>query len=135
VNLIDSELTSNSLILGLALMGGFKPKLTRRDFLQASLIAGGTLVIGFDKMSWLEPSKGEDKDPFQGGKQLGLLDFVGEGRSPLDTVFGAGLDGRLYTDLSSMTPENAVTPVEKFYIRTRASELLPSEKPWLIRLG
>jgi hypothetical protein len=31
-------------------------------------------------MSWLEPFKDEDKDPFQGGKQLGILDFVGEAR-------------------------------------------------------
>jgi len=117
------------------MIGGLKAKLTRRGFLKASLIAGGTLLVGFDRMSWLEPSKGEDKDLFQGGKQLGILDFVGESRSPLDTVFGAGLDGRLYSDLSSPTPENLVTPIEKFYIRTRASELLENQKPWLIRLG
>ncbi len=117
------------------MIDGLKPKLTRRDFLKASLIAGGSLLVGFDKMSLLAPSKGEDKDLFQGGKQLGILDFVGETPSPLDTVFGAGLDGRLYTDLSSMTPGNLVTPIEKFYVRTRASELLENEKPWLIRLG
>jgi len=86
-------------------------------------------------MSWLEPSTGEDKDRFQGGKQLGILDFVGESPAPLDTALGADLDGRLYTDLSRATPEDVVTPTEKFYIRTRASELLESQKPWLIRLG
>ncbi len=112
-----------------------RAKLTRRDFLQTSLIAGGTVLFGFDRMSSLEPSKGEDKDRFQGGKQLGMLDFVGESPAPLDTAFGAELDGRLYTDLSTTTPENLVTPIEKFYIRTRASELLENQKPWLIRLG
>ena len=117
------------------MVGGSKTKLTRREFLRASLITGGALLVDFDKMSWLEPSKGEDKDPFQGGKQLGILDFVGEGQAPLDTVLGAELDGRLYADLSSMTPENAVTPIEKFFIRTRASKLLENEKPGSIRLG
>ncbi len=117
------------------MIGGSKAKLTRREFLEASLIAGGTVLFGFDRVTWLEPSKGEDKDRFQGGKQLGVLDFVGESRAPLDTVLGAELDGRLYTDLSSAAPEDLVTPTEKFYIRTRASELLENQKPWLIKLG
>jgi hypothetical protein len=116
-------------------MNETRAKLTRRDFLQRSLIAGGTVLFGFDRMSWLQPSKAADKDLFQGGKQVGIVDFVGESPSPLDTVLGAELDGRLYTDVSSMTPENLVTPTERFYIRTRASELLENEKPWLIRLG
>jgi len=115
--------------------GGLRRELPRREFLKVSLLAGGTLLVGFDKMSWLEPSTGEDKDRFQGGKQLGILDFVGESPAPLDTALGADLDGRLYTDLSRATPEDVVTPTEKFYIRTRASELLESQKPWLIRLG
>jgi len=115
--------------------GGLRRKLPRREFLKLSLTAGGTLLIGFDKISCVEPSKGADKDLFQGGKQLGIVDFVGESSLPLDTVLGTDLDGRLFTDLSRMTLENPVTPIEKFYIRTRASELLEDQKPWLIRLG
>ncbi|MFY9532043.1 MAG: molybdopterin-dependent oxidoreductase [Candidatus Acidiferrales bacterium] len=117
------------------MMGGFKPEPTRRAFLKASLLASGALLVGFEKISWLEASEGADQDVFTRGKQLGVLDFVGESRAPLDTLYGTDLDGRLYTDLSSMTPENPVTPPEKFYIRTRPSELLDSEKPWLIKLG
>jgi DMSO/TMAO reductase YedYZ molybdopterin-dependent catalytic subunit len=117
------------------MIDGLGAGLTRRDFLKASLTAGGTLLVGFDRMSWPAPPQGESKDPFDGGKQLRVLDFAGESRAPLDTGFGAGLDGRLYTDLSGMAPENVVTPIEKFYIRTRASEFLENEKPWLIRLG
>jgi DMSO/TMAO reductase YedYZ molybdopterin-dependent catalytic subunit len=114
---------------------GLERKFPRREFLKVALTTGGTLLVGFDRISCAEPSKGEDKDLFQGGKQLGIVDFVGESRSPLNTVLGAELDGRLYTDLSNMMPENLVTPTEKFYIRTRASELLRNEKPWLISLG
>ncbi len=115
-------------------MAGGIRKLPRREFLRVSLVAGGTLLIGFDKISQEEPSKGEDNDAFQGGKQLAILDFWGESGAPLDTAFGEGLDGRLYTDLSRMSLQNPVTPIEKFYIRTRASELLENERPWLIRV-
>jgi DMSO/TMAO reductase YedYZ molybdopterin-dependent catalytic subunit len=110
-------------------------KMPRREFLKVSLIAGGTLLLGFDRISCVEPSRGEEKDPFQGGTQLGLVDFVGESRAPLDTVLGTDLDGRLFTDLSTMSLKDPITPTDKFYIRTRASELLEDEKPWLIRLG
>jgi DMSO/TMAO reductase YedYZ molybdopterin-dependent catalytic subunit len=116
-------------------MDGIQLKPTRREFIQASVIAGGSLLLGFGKFSRLEPFARENKDSFQGGKQLGVLDFVGESRAPLDTVLGTELDGRLFEDLSNLTPENPVTPIEKFYIRTRASELLENEKAWRISIG
>lgn len=112
----------------------FKARQTRRQFLQASILTGGTLLVGFEKISALQPYRHERKSSFEGGKQLGLVEFVGESRAPLDTVLGTELDGRLFEDLSNLTPENPVTPIEKFYIRTRASELLENEKPWRIRI-
>jgi hypothetical protein len=45
--------------------------------------------------------------------------------------FGAGLDGRLFTDLSKLGPTKPVTPSDAFYIRTRYPDLLP-ESPWRI---
>ena len=42
----------------------------------------------------------------------------------METPMGTGLDGRLYTDLSTIALDNPVTPNDKFYLRTRASELL-----------
>ena len=50
-------------------------------------------------------------------------------------AFGAELDQRLYTDLSKLTPENAVTSAEEFYIRTGASRLLDSAKLSSIAVG
>src|SRR5258708_37773886 len=50
----------------------------------------------------------------------------------MDTAFGAELDGRLFTDLSTLTAPDLVTPTAKFYIRTRASGLLPDAKSWQI---
>ncbi len=54
---------------------------------------------------------------------------------PMETAFGAGLDGRMYTDLSKVTPQKPVTPTESFYLRTRASELLEVQKRWAVRVG
>ena len=66
---------------------------------------------------------------------VGVVEFTGEAPVPMDEAFGAELDGRLYTDLSRLASENRVIPVEQFYIRTRASNLLDSHKPWLVRVA
>jgi DMSO/TMAO reductase YedYZ molybdopterin-dependent catalytic subunit len=113
----------------------FKARQTRRQFLHATILTGGTLLVGFEGISALEPSHDERKSSFEGGKLLGMVEFAGESRAPLDTPLGTELDARLYTDLSDLTSENLITPIEKFYIRTRASELLENEKPWKTRVG
>ena len=50
-------------------------------------------------------------------------------------LIGTELDGRLFTDLSTLTPENPVTPADNFFIRTRASKLLDTSKPWIIHVA
>ena len=110
-------------------------RVKRRGLLQGSLIAGGALLLGFDKMVWPDLLQGPTKDPFAGGKRLGVIDFKQEASVPMETAFGAGLDGRLYTDHSKLTPGRPFTPDESFYIRSRASQLLPNEGPWSMRVG
>ena len=114
-----------------------KPRLnsSRRDFLRSSFIAGGTFLTGFDKIARLTAKAQAGKDGFEQGKQLGDLNFVGESRSPLDTLVGSELDGRLFSDLSKLTSENPVPPTEAFYVRTRASPLLEGDKGWQIRVA
>ena len=122
-------------------MSQLQARLTRRELLRTSMFAGGVRLIGFDKIAAAvaSPPQGSrdsgPKDPFQGGKQLGLVDFVNELSFPLGTALGSELDGRLYTDLSGMTPQGSITPTEKFFIRTRASKLLDQQKPWSIKVG
>jgi DMSO/TMAO reductase YedYZ molybdopterin-dependent catalytic subunit len=53
----------------------------------------------------------------------------------MNAVIGTELDGRLYTDLSTLTPEHPLTPTKDFYIRTCASKLLEDNAPWTIRLA
>jgi DMSO/TMAO reductase YedYZ molybdopterin-dependent catalytic subunit len=112
-----------------------RPNLTRREFLRSSLIAGGTLLAGFDKLGALDAHIPGGNAEFEGGQQLGTLDFVGESRAPLDTLLGSELDGRLFSDLTNLTPENPTPPTEGFYVRTCASKLLEAEKGWQIKLG
>jgi len=70
-----------------------------------------------------------------GGKQVGTVDFIHEGTVSLDSVVGAELDGRLYTDLSTLGPQNLVTKTGDFYIRTRASELLGDTTRWKVAVS
>src|SRR5258708_29053143 len=99
------------------------------------MLGGGVLITGFDKINGLVGFQRDEKDAFRGGKQLGVVEFSGEGRAPLEQVVGSGLDARMYCDLSLLTPEQRVTPIEKFYVRTSASELLEKERPWSIQVG
>jgi DMSO/TMAO reductase YedYZ molybdopterin-dependent catalytic subunit len=114
---------------------GFGRNLSRRELLQSSLIAGGALLVGFEKIAWPRPLQSPALDPFTGGKQLGTIAFSKEASVSMETLLGAELDGRLYTDLSTLNPENAVTPTEKFYVRTAASDLLDSQKAWRVQMG
>jgi DMSO/TMAO reductase YedYZ molybdopterin-dependent catalytic subunit len=75
-------------------------------------------------------------DPFAGGRYLGSVPFdAGFGNPPFHTLIDAGLDARLYTDLSSLSPETMVTPNDRFFIRTSVPDLLDPAAPWGIRVG
>ena len=110
-------------------------RISRRKLLRGSIVAGGALLLGFDKMAWPKSAQLGVKDPLAGGRRVGLVGFSQEAPVPMETAFGDGLDGRMYTDLSRLTPQNVVTATESFYVRTRASELLEGQKPWLVRLN
>src|ERR1043166_8916228 len=107
----------------------------RRHFLRLSMLGSGLLLGGFDSIRTLLPSQAPTPDPFQDGKQLGLIEFVGESRTPTDLLFNEGLDARLYSDLTTLRPKQAVSPVEKFYVRTGASEQLPPAASWAIKIA
>jgi DMSO/TMAO reductase YedYZ molybdopterin-dependent catalytic subunit len=108
---------------------------SRRTLLQQTLVSGSVLISGIHNLRGLYPARSSDSDSFQGGTQLGVVEFSDEGTAPMGQVVGDELDGRLFTDLSKLTPEALTTPSNEFYIRTRASKLLETSKPWSIGVG
>jgi DMSO/TMAO reductase YedYZ molybdopterin-dependent catalytic subunit len=110
-------------------------KLTRRELLKAYLTAGGVALVGFHQVGLPASCENVEKAGFKGGRHLGSIEFMGEGHIPMETIMGEGLDGRLFADLSAVMPESPTTPTEKFYVRTRASELLKDREPWVIKLN
>jgi DMSO/TMAO reductase YedYZ molybdopterin-dependent catalytic subunit len=100
-----------------------------------SLIAGVTVITSFDRLGWPLVAFADAQDPFHGGKKIGDVSFVGEFPFEMNAVIGTELDGRLYTDLSTLTPKNPITPTKEFYIRTCVSKLLEDNKPWIIRFA
>jgi DMSO/TMAO reductase YedYZ molybdopterin-dependent catalytic subunit len=90
---------------------------TRREFLQ---VAVGAAAV----------------DPFRGGMLAGTRPLFGRAAEiPLDTLLGAGLDARMFTDLSTLTPSSLVTPTECFYIRTARPDLMDLSRPWTITIA
>jgi DMSO/TMAO reductase YedYZ molybdopterin-dependent catalytic subunit len=128
-----------------------RKRFTRRELLRSAFAAGGTLLVGLDRLAPLRASPSGRQassssaagapasaqggsatqradSAFAGGKLLGNVDFTNEARVPMGSSFGAELDERLYTDLSNLAPENLVTPASEFYIRTGTSKLLDAAK-------
>jgi len=118
-----------------AVIGEFSKKLNRRDMLRGSFLAGGVLLTGLGEARWPEPPERQGATPLLTGKMLGVVDFTEEAPVPMSEAFGEELDGRLYSDLSGLSAENPIIPVDRFYIRTRASNLLDSHKEWLVHMS
>jgi DMSO/TMAO reductase YedYZ molybdopterin-dependent catalytic subunit len=64
---------------------------------------------------------------------LGRLD--GRPQPPFHSLIGAGLDARLFTDLSVLADGRLITPTEHFYVRTAPPATLPAATDWRIALG
>ena len=107
-------------------------RVTRRSLLRQSLLCASTWIWGSRsfRRSLLYPARtARGKDSL-----LGLVPFSDEGHPPMGEPIGTELDGRLFTDLSTLTPENPVTPTDHFFIRTRSSRLLNTSSPWTIQV-
>jgi DMSO/TMAO reductase YedYZ molybdopterin-dependent catalytic subunit len=129
------------------------PMLTRRAILRSGLGLSGSLVFGCSSQplagtdagatgqggsagapSTTMPDAGCD-DLLAGGTRRENQLFIGESTVPLNQPFNQGLDGRLYTDLSTLSPGQLIIPNADFYVRTRYPDLLVPENPWRIRVS
>jgi DMSO/TMAO reductase YedYZ molybdopterin-dependent catalytic subunit len=107
----------------------------RRAILRHSLVSGGMAFSGLSHFFCNVLAGVQRHEGIEGSRQLGVVPFAGEGSPPMGEPIGAELDGRLFTDLSHLQPENPITPSREFYVRTRASNLLDLSKPWSIRMS
>src|SRR5437867_1742204 len=111
--------------------------LTRRDFAKRGMMCAGAWLAGFEQVLWPSSVAGQQdrsNDPFSGGKQLGVVDFINPRPLEMDTEQRTELDGRLYTDLSKLSLQEPVIATDRFYVRTRVSGLLPDTKSWRVRV-
>src|SRR5438477_8480789 len=114
---------------------GLRFALNRRRFFQSTSLSAGALLLGFDHPLLFTGKDRQRPDSLARGKLLGQLDFLKEEPVQMDIAFGSELDGRLYTTLSGLSDKQLVTPVDRFYLRTRASKILPEAAGWTIALG
>jgi len=96
-------------------------------------LGSGAVLCGLDPLQLPRPLlPHQAAEGFAGGQLLGHLEFLNEGPVEMETAFGSELDGRLFTSLADLTDRNLVTPEEKFYLRTRASRILPDAAGWTV---
>ncbi len=118
----------------------------RRAFLKSGLGLGGSLFVGCGEEAPLlieQPADGSPAAPsasdscaaLEGGRLLGLESFIGESTVPYEVAFNDGLDGRLYTDLTRIQPDNLDIPNDAFYVRTRLPDQIDFTSPWSIALA
>ena len=93
------------------------------------------MLLGLPPAGVFGQLDGAGKDRSTDGRLEGELEFLNEGPVEMDTAFGEELDGRLYTSLDRLSGSDLLIPAERFYLRTRASKLLPPEHTWKIAVG
>jgi DMSO/TMAO reductase YedYZ molybdopterin-dependent catalytic subunit len=108
--------------------------MTRREILQQSLLAGGFWLSGLDQSGLCRLLTRRRADLGREPSFLGVVPFSEEGNPPMGEPLGTELDGRLFTDVSAITPHTPLTPTERFFVRTRASKLLDPTR-WEIQIG
>jgi DMSO/TMAO reductase YedYZ molybdopterin-dependent catalytic subunit len=104
----------------------------RRAFLQGALLTGCSSPA---PPSGPPSSAACEGDPLAGGSRLGVVPFVDEGPRPAEVLHDAGLDARLYTDLSTLDERGLVVDTARFYVRTGYPDRLDPSRPWTIALG
>src|SRR5579862_7991958 len=109
-------------------------RLTRRSLLRQSLLCASAWIYDSNLLRFPGSLLRRTSDAQGKDSMLGLIPFSDEGHPPMGQPIGTELDGRLFTDLSTLTPEHPVTSTENFFIRTRASKLLNTSAPWTIHL-
>jgi DMSO/TMAO reductase YedYZ molybdopterin-dependent catalytic subunit len=107
----------------------------RRFFLRAGLTWGGVTFLG-PTARLVERLAAQSCDGTPLGDLIGLVPLHGDRAraTPFGEMLGgAGLDARLFTDLSKLQPDRLVTPTSEMFVRTAApASLAARSSAWAI---
>jgi DMSO/TMAO reductase YedYZ molybdopterin-dependent catalytic subunit len=98
---------------------------TRREFFSRSLALAA--IVAARRVSAAQRSAGE--------QFLGTVPLSGPKATPLNRLLLTGLDARLFTDLSGLTPDLLITPNDRFYVRTAGPDAARIVSAWKIQIG
>jgi len=111
---------------------------SRREFLRASAAAAAAALARVE-LHAAPLVQTRPLDPaLAGGTRTALLELGATSGAPLPpfgTMLGAGLDARLFTDLSTLEPDRLVVPNDRFFVRTSCPPSIDAGKPWAIEVG
>jgi len=65
-------------------------------------------------------------------RTLPLGDPLRRDDPPLNQLLGDGLDARLFTDLSALTSSDAITPTDRFFVRTACPQKANATEGWTV---
>jgi DMSO/TMAO reductase YedYZ molybdopterin-dependent catalytic subunit len=105
--------------------------MNRRRFLAVSGSIAGAVFSPLGRLAAAQP-------PIAGGRlvrTLPLGDPLRADNPPLDRLLGDGLDARLFTDLSHLSPGRLITASDRFFVRTACPDAVEALRPWTIELG
>ena len=103
---------------------------SRRQLLRWGLRAGGLLLLD----GLRAPLRALAPQQAGGVELLDVIPFADEGSNLIGVMAGEGRDGRLALDLSRLTSKSLVTPIDRFFVRTRHPLDLDSAGGWEIAL-
>ena len=107
------------------------PAISRRRFLAASGAFAAGMFRPFGALA-------APQTPIAGGRFIRTLPLGDPARPdnpPLNQLLGAGLDARLFTDLSALDGGAPITPNDRFFIRTARPDEAAATRRWTIALG
>ena len=101
---------------------------SRREFLSASVGVAGAAPSPLQRLAAAQPPLADGRFV----RTLPLGDPVRVDDPPLNLLLGAGLDARLFTDLSGLRTGDAITPNERFFVRTACPQKASVTEGWTI---
>src|SRR6516162_6385714 len=102
---------------------------SRRRFLAASGASVAAAVLSpLARLAAAQPPLADGRFV----RTLPLGDPLRRDDPPLNQLLGAGLDARLFTDLSSLASGDTITPNDRFFVRTACPEKAKATDAWTI---